>query len=141
MKILCKIGDFKTFSKVVIESETAAFKDKEVHPFYGKFALAKDAEWSSRQFVIEMIEHDEEGIGTFVNINHISPALVGEKVDFTAKLIEIRNHKIKCKLIAKVYDRVIAEGETDQKILKKIKVDRLERNLKEANGKEKAKRK
>ena len=47
---------------------------KNVHPFYSTFALGRDVEWACRQFVLEMKEEDEEGIGTFLNITHKSPA-------------------------------------------------------------------
>jgi fluoroacetyl-CoA thioesterase len=65
MKNLFKIGDSKTFTKMVTTNDIAQFDEGTVHEVYGTFALGRDAEWSSRLFVLEMKEEDEEGIGTF----------------------------------------------------------------------------
>lgn len=130
MKNLFKIGDKKHYTKTVGNDETATFESGQVHPVYATFALGKDAEWSSRLFVLEMKEEDEEGIGTFLTVYHQSPALVGQIVTFEAEITKLEKNNIECKYVAKVGDRVIATGETGQKILKKEKVDKLFSSLK-----------
>ena len=122
-----EIGDIKTYQKTVLENETAKFESGEVHPFYGTFALARDAEWAGRLFVLEMKEEDEEGIGTFVNIKHISPALVGEEVRIDAILDEVTGRRVNCTFRAYVGERLIAEGSTGQMILKKSKVEEIKK--------------
>lgn len=117
-----KIGDELSFSKIVENTDIAAFNGQMVHPVYSTFALGRDAEWTCRQFVLKMKEDHEEGIGTFLNIKHQSPALLNQKVTFTAKLIEIHKNDIICSFIAKVNDRIIAQGEQGQKILNKQKI-------------------
>jgi fluoroacetyl-CoA thioesterase len=107
------------------EEDIAQFKTGVVHPFYATFALGRDAEWSSRQFVLDMLDEDEEGIGTFLTIEHKSPALVGDTVEITATLQRLEGNAVDCAWEAKVGDRVIATGTTGQKILKKEKVERL----------------
>ena len=64
MKHLFKPGDKKTHQVEVKSTDVAAFENGMVHPFYATFALGRDAEWSSRLFVLDMKEEDEEGIGT-----------------------------------------------------------------------------
>lgn len=125
MKNLFKIGDKKYFTKTVAANETATFESGQVHPVYATFALGKDAEWSSRLFVLEMKEEDEEGIGTFLTVYHQSPALVGQEVVFEAEISKLEKNNVICKYTAKVGERIIATGETGQKILKKEKVDKL----------------
>jgi predicted thioesterase len=120
-----QIGDKKHFRKRVLPEETARFESGEVHPFYGTFALARDAEWSSRLFVLDMKEEDEEGIGTFVEVQHLSPALVGDEVEFTAVLVEQQKNNVICSIEAKVGERMIAKGRTGQKILKKEKLKQI----------------
>ena len=71
MKNIFKIGDQKQFKKIVLQNETASFESGEVHPVYSTFALARDAEWCCRLFVLEMKEENEEGIGTMISVNHI----------------------------------------------------------------------
>jgi len=123
------IGDKQTFVKRVETTDTAVFDAGQVHPVYATFALGKDAEWVCRLFVLQMKADDEEGIGTFLNVQHKSPALVGQTVTFEATLMQINNNEIICDFIAKVDERIIAVGSTGQKILKKQKLHSLFNNL------------
>jgi len=125
-----KIGDKKTFERTVRKEDTAAFESGAVHPVYATFALTRDAEWSSRLFVLEMKEENEEGIGTFVNVKHVSPAFIGDKVLFEAVIDELKGNEVNCSFTAKAGDRLIAEGRTRQKILLKEKIDKLFETLK-----------
>lgn len=130
MKQLFKYGDTKEFYKVVSKKDTAKFNGVEVHPYYSTFALARDAEWSSRLFVLDMKEIDEEGIGTFVNIKHVSPALVGDEVRFIATIKSVVHNEVVCTVTAKVNGRLIAKIETGQKILNSDELEALKRKAK-----------
>ncbi|CAI8243679.1 MAG: Uncharacterised protein [Bacteroidia bacterium] len=130
MKQLFKYGDTKEFYKVVSKKDTAKFNGVEVHPYYSTFALARDAEWSSRLFVLDMKEIDEEGIGTFVNIKHVSPALVGDEVRFIATIKSVVYNEVVCTITAKVNGRLIAKIETGQKILNSDELEALKRKAK-----------
>lgn len=125
MKLLFKPGEQKTYTKLVEGGDTAAFDAGEVHPVYATFALGRDAEWACRLFVLEMKDEDEEGIGTFLHVEHASPALIGQTVVFTATLKEVEGNSVVCKFEAHVGERLIASGQTGQKILKKEKLERL----------------
>jgi predicted thioesterase len=120
-----KNGDIKIFKHIVKEDETASFDSGQVHPVYSTFALARDAEWSGRLFVLEMKEGGEEGIGTGINIQHISPALLGQEVVFTSTLKEVNKNEVVTDFVAKVGDRIIAEGTQWQKIINKKRFDDL----------------
>jgi predicted thioesterase len=130
MKQLFKYGDTKEFYKVVSKKDTAKFNGVEVHPYYSTFALARDAEWSSRLFVLDMKEINEEGIGTFVNIKHASPALVGDEVRFIATIKSVVHNEVVCTITAKVNGRLIAKIETGQKILNPDEIEALKRKAK-----------
>jgi predicted thioesterase len=125
MKNSFKLGDKKTYTKNVDSSDTASFDSGQVHPVYATFALGRDAEWVCRLFVIDMKEVDEEGIGTFLQVKHHSPALVNETVLFEATLESIEGNSVICTFEARVGNRLIADGRTGQKILKKEKLERL----------------
>ena len=129
MKSIFKIGDSKIFEKTVGHEDIAEFESGKVHDVYGTFALGRDAEWSSRLFVLEMKEEDEEGIGTFLNITHHSPALLGQAVAFKAVITKLEKNIVDCQVIASVGDRVIAECQTGQKIIKKEKLNLLFESL------------
>lgn len=130
MKQPFNIGDSKKFTHIVTEADTAKFESGEVHPVYSTFALARDAEWSGRLFVLEMKEDGEEGIGTSITVAHHSPALVGQEVLFTATLSEVTKNEVITEFNAKVGGRLIASGRQGQKILTREKLDKLFNSLK-----------
>lgn len=122
-------GDIKIFSHTVSVADTAGFESGEVHAVYSTFALARDAEWSGRLFVLEMKDSDEEGIGTGVNIKHLSPALINDEVVFTAVLKAVEKNEVITEFTAMVKERLIAIGTQWQKIVKKEKLDTLFQTL------------
>ena len=107
------------------ESDCAIFNGELLHRVCSTFALARDFEWSSRLFFLEMREHDEEGVGTMLYIDHQSPAFVGEEILFIASVEKIEKNELICTIQAKVSDRIIAVGKTGQKMLKKEKLKEL----------------
>ncbi|WP_295122422.1 hypothetical protein [uncultured Chitinophaga sp.] len=118
-------GDVRQFTRKVRAEDCATFESGNVHPVYATFALARDAEWCCRLFVLEMKEEDEEGIGTSLTVHHHSPAPEGITVEFTATIKSINKNEIICTYEARVGERLIATGEQAQKILKKEKLERL----------------
>jgi fluoroacetyl-CoA thioesterase len=130
MKDIFKKGDVKIYEKHVGQDDLASFESGNVHNVYATFALGRDAEWSSRLFVLEMKDEDEEGIGTFLNITHHSPAMLGKLVVFTATVDLIERNSIECEVIARVGERIIAVCRTGQKIIKKEKLNLLFESLK-----------
>lgn len=123
-------GSTKTFTKLVLAEDCASFESGNVHPVYATFALGRDAEWACRLFVLEMKEAHEEGIGTFLTINHKSPALEGSTVLITAVVKSIHKNEIICTYKVQIGDRIIAEGEQGQKIIAKQKLNALFDSLK-----------
>lgn len=128
----CKPGDTRTYQITVREADTAQFPDTAhltgggaIHPFYATFALARDAEWTCRLFVLAMKEENEEGIGTHISVHHKSPARIGDVVTFTAELQEVERNTVVCHYDAYVGDRLIATGEQTQKILSTARIQRL----------------
>ena len=100
-----------------------------VHPLYSRFALGTDAEWCCTLFVLKCKEDHEEGIGTFLNMAHQSPALLGETVIIQSKISELKDRTIICTFEVKVKDRVIANGSQGQKVLLKSKIEQLKSSL------------
>ncbi len=125
MKLIFKPGDKKVYMKKVNESDLATFHGETLHSVYSTFALARDFEWSSRLFFLEMKEADEEGVGTFLSITHHNPAKVGEEVAITATVESIRGNELICMIEAVCGERIIALGKTGQKMLKKDRLKEL----------------
>lgn len=117
MKQIFKAGDVKEFRKVVQPEDVAGFHGVVVHPVCSTFALARDIEWTTRQFVLDLKDENEEGVGTFLHIVHDGPAFVGEEITFRGIFEGFNNHELTCSFEARVRDRLIARGKTGQKIL------------------------
>lgn len=128
MKHIFDVGDIKVFRRVVTRSDVAGFNGEVVHPVCATFALARDIEWTSRQFVLQLRDDDEEGIGTMLTISHVGPAFVGEEIVFTARVEEINGRELICSYEARVGDRLIALGKTGQKVLKREKINTIFKN-------------
>lgn len=125
MKSVFKPGDTKTFAKRVTPADFVRFDTEVLHAVYSTYALARDFEWSSRLFFLEMKDADEEGVGTFLSIDHKSPAFDGEWVQITATVESLNGPELICAIEARVEDRIIAVGKTGQKMLKLEKLNRI----------------
>lgn len=125
MKHIFKTGDQKQYQVHVTEKDCAAFHGELVHPVYATFALARDFEWSSRLFFLEMKEDDEEGVGTMLSIEHKSMAHPGDTVMITATVESIEKNELICSIEAVCNNQLVAVGKTGQKMLKKEKLYRL----------------
>lgn len=125
MKEIFKPGDKKHYTFIVKPEDVAAFHGKTVHNVCSTFVLAREIEWSTRLFVLEMKDEDEEGVGTQLDIRHKGPAFVGEKVEIVAEVCDFSNNELICSYEARVADRLIAQGKTGQKILKKNRIKEL----------------
>jgi fluoroacetyl-CoA thioesterase len=125
MKTVFHKGDKKVFKTIVQSKDQAIFNGELLHPVCSTFALARDIEWTSRLFFIEMKEEDEEGVGTMLEIQHRSPAFVGEEMEITATVSSINGNELICDIQVKVGERIIAIGRTGQRMLKKDKLNAI----------------
>jgi predicted thioesterase len=118
-------GEVRQLVLTVQVTDTAAFAAGQVHPVYATFAVARDAEWACRQFVLEGKADDEEGIGTFVEVQHHSPAKPGTQVTYTATVESHDKGHLICRWEAHAGGRLLASGRTGQKVLPKEKLEQL----------------
>ena len=117
MKLIFKAGDVKEYRSVVKPEDVASFHGQTVHQVYSTFALAREAEWTTRQFVLDMKDENEEGIGTFLQIRHEGPVFVGEEIIFRGVFEGMAGGELTCSFEARVGNRMVARGKTGQKIL------------------------
>lgn len=125
MRLIYKPGDTKLFTTTVTPEDQAAFHGEVLHAVCSTFALARDIEWSSRLFFIDMKEADEEGVGTYVEIVHRSPAFVGETLTISATVKSLNGNELLCDIEVKCGDRLIATGKTGQRMLKKERLNAI----------------
>jgi len=117
MKHIFKAGDVKHYRSVVGPQDVAEFHGVVIHNVCSTFALARDIEWTTRQFILDMKNDDEEGIGTFLMINHEGPAFVGEEITYVGVFESLMGKEVICSFEARVGERIVARGRTGQKIL------------------------
>jgi predicted thioesterase len=110
-------GDVRTYSIQVKPTDFAVLDGKLIHAVLSTFALGQALEWSSRQFVEEMLEEGEEGIGTMLHIKHHAPAFEGETVEFQATFEHLEGQELTCHVEARVGERLVATGRTGQRIV------------------------
>lgn len=122
MKLRFKIGEAISFKHVVATDDLATFTTGNVHNVCSTFALAKYIEWTSRLFVLKHKFEDEEGIGTFLKIKHVSPAFKGQEMEFIATIRQVISNELICDVKVCVGKRVVAEASTGQKMIKKDKL-------------------
>jgi fluoroacetyl-CoA thioesterase len=125
MKNIFKIGDSEKIEKLINDTDLASFNGGIVHKVCSTYVLAREIEWSSRQFVLKMKEEDEEGIGTKLTIDHMAPAFVGELLEVEAIVDQINDNELICSYIARVGKRIVAKGITGQKVLKKDAIHKI----------------
>ncbi len=122
MKLIFSEGDKKVYRKTISDQDLAAFHGEVLHAVYSTYALGRDFEWSSRLFFIDMKEEDEEGVGTYLEVFHRSPAFAGEEVVITATVDKLLDNELICAIEARVGDRLVADGRTGQRMLKKARL-------------------
>ncbi|MCS6916715.1 MAG: hypothetical protein RMK52_05675 [Chitinophagales bacterium] len=120
-----RIGEIVSLDFVVTEADTATFATGTVHAVYSTFALARDAEWTTRQFILRNRRPGQEGIGTMVSVRHKAPAFVGECVTIKGRITSYRNGHLRCSFRAYVGKRLIATGQTGQLLLPVKKLRKL----------------
>ncbi|MDN4164364.1 hypothetical protein QWY31_02560 [Cytophagales bacterium LB-30] len=118
-------GMSKSYSFTVKESDMAIFHGELLHAVCSTFTLGREIEWSTRLFVIDYKNEEEEGVGTMLTIYHKSPAKLGDIVQIEAEVESFEKNELICRYVAKVGDRVVAEGQTGQKILSKEKLAKI----------------
>lgn len=119
------VGKSITTTYQIVDTDLASFKGQVIHQVCSTFALAREIEWSSRQFMQHICKEDEEGIGTMLTIDHKSPAVLNETLKITAKAEQFTINELICTYQVKVGKRIVATGKTGQKVLKKSKIEKI----------------
>lgn len=127
-------GDKKIFERLVTEAHIAKFDTGTVHQLYATFAIAQDMEWVCRLFVLEMLEEGEEGIGTQLSIEHVSPCLLGETATHIATLEYVEGNTVFCSVTVQCGNRLIAKGTQTQKIIDKTRFSRKLHEIQQKNS-------
>lgn len=119
------IGFAKTHKYLVTEADFPAFVGQVVHPVCSTYTLAREMEWAGRRVLLALVEELEDGIGTAVEVKHVSPAFVDDELMITATLSKLEKNYVEVSVQVHVADRVISTGYTGQKVVLKSKLAQL----------------
>jgi predicted thioesterase len=71
-----------------------------VHPVYATWMMAKHMEEASRKVILPFLEEDEDAVGHAIDVAHLAPTAVGERVRVRATLERVDGRRIHCALEA-----------------------------------------
>jgi len=125
MKPSMQIGNTATVEFIVSEKMQPRFDGIIIHPVCSTWDLAHQFEIASRKALVPHLEDGEEGIGTHLSIDHLAPALLGQKVTITSTVIKIDESTVICSIQGKCGNSIIATGEQIQRVFPIEVVDRI----------------
>lgn len=97
------------------------------HPVYATYWIARHFEEAGRKLLLPFREDGEEGVGTFVSVDHRASALPGMRVEIVATVEKVEGRRLDCQLTAtSELGDLIATGRTGQYV---TQAERLEQNF------------
>ena len=90
-----------------------------VHRVYATWSLGHQMELAARRVLVPYLEAHEEGMGTHLSVDHLSPAPVGCCVRVVAEATEVTEDRLVCSVRAYDGDRLVARGSQVQRVLPK----------------------
>ena len=130
MKSSLKIGNTAEVTAQVTEDMCPAFDGIVVHKVYSTWSMAHHMELAARKVLAPHLDDHEEGIGSHLSIEHLSPTPLGHTVRVVAKAVEVDDRTVICELHAYDGERLVGRGKQTQRILPKKKLESL---IKRAN--------
>lgn len=125
MKDSLKIGNTAELTVEITDDMCPAFNGIVVHRVYSTWSMAHHMELAARMVLAPHLEDHEEGIGSHLSIDHVSPAPLGHVVRVTASAIELGPTTLICECIAYDGARIVGKGKQIQRILPKSKLQSL----------------
>ncbi len=125
MKPGFELGTTREVTIMVTEDMCPAFDGIVVHRVYSSWSMVHHMELAARKVLVDFLDEDEEGVGAHVSVDHKGPAMVGTEVTVRAELIELRRHRVVCRVTAWDGDRLLGEGKQVQMVYKRSRLDAM----------------
>ena len=102
----------------VTEAMVARFDELgPAHPVYATWMMAKHMEEASRKVILPFLEEDEDAVGHAIDVVHLAPTAVGERVRVRATLERVDGRRIHCALEARNQRERIGTGRNVQVVM------------------------
>ncbi len=125
MKPALQPGVSAEVSALVTEDMCPAFDGVIVHRVYSTWSLAHHMELAARKVLAPNLQEHEEGIGSHLSVDHLSPTPVGKTVRVVATCTEVDDQGVVCEVVAYERERIIACGKQVQRVLPKEVIQSL----------------
>lgn len=122
MKPGMEVGQQATITAEVTPEMYAKFEGNVVHPAYSTVSMVYHMEWAARQIILPYLEDHEEGIGGAVSAKHLAPTPLGETVQVTATLTELKGSAVITAVEVRNSKGIAGKGEVTQFILPKEEI-------------------
>lgn len=103
----------------VTEDMCPAFDGVVLHRVLSTWSLAHHMELAARKVLAPYLEDHEEGLGSHISVDHLSPTPVGKTVRVVAEATEVDSRRVVCDVRGYDGDRLIARGSQVQHVLPK----------------------
>ena len=125
MKTTIQVGNTANISFSVTENMQAMFNGRVIHPVCSTWDMAHQFEIAARKALEEHLEDEEQGIGSFLSINHVKPAPLEAVVEIQATITDLDKTSVVCEITATVQGEVCAMGNQVQRVLPSSTITRL----------------
>ena len=125
MKPALQPGVSAEVSALVTEDMCPVFDGVIVHRVYSTWSLAHHMELAARKVLAPHLQEHEEGIGSHLSVDHLSPTPVGKTVRVVATCTEVDDQELVCDVVAYERERIIARGKQVQRVLPKEVIQSL----------------
>jgi len=93
---------------------------------YATPRIISDVEYTCRDFLLQHLDPGEDSVGTRVNWEHVGPALVGESVTVSVKLVQVEGRRVTFEASVAAGADAVARGTHERFVVDVQKVrDRL----------------
>jgi predicted thioesterase len=120
-------GIVRELSILVTAEMCPAFDGVIVHRVYSTWSAAHHFEIAARKVLVDFLEPHEEGIGSFLSIEHLAPCPVGRTVRVRAELVDVtedHHPRVVCEVAAYNGARLLATGKQVQVVMNKEHLER-----------------
>jgi len=96
MKPELQVGNTAEVEITVTDDMCPAFDGVVVHRVYSTWSMAHHMELAARKVLAPHLEDHEQGIGSYLSIEHLAPTPVGHRVRVVAEAVELGPTTLVC---------------------------------------------
>ena len=87
--------------------------------------MAHQFENAARRTLESHLEDEDQGIGSFLSLDHVKPAPIGSTVEVEATITELDRTTVVCEIVATIRGEICATGKQVQRVLPSSTISRL----------------